>query len=95
MKQKFWSIWRHDYLTSLQPRNKWQKPADSLKPNDMVFVVDDNTVPLKWPLGRVMKVFTGNDNIARVAEVRTKKWVGNRPVVKLRKLPSQLPLDIS
>ena len=95
MKQKFWSIWRHDYLTSLQPRNKWQKPADSLKPNDMVFVVDDNTVPLKWPLGRVMKVFTGNDNVARVAEVRTKKWVGNRPVVKLRKLPSQLPLDIS
>ena len=95
MKHKFWSIWRHDYLTSLQPRNKWQKPADSLKPNDMVFVVDDNTVPLKWPLGRVMKVFTGNDNVARVAEVGTKKWVGNRPVVKLRKLPSQLPLDIS
>ena len=60
MKQNFWSIWKRDYLTSLQPRNKWQKTAASLKPNDMVFVADENTVPLQWPLGRVTKVFTGN-----------------------------------
>ena len=93
MKQKFWSIWKHDYLTSLQPRSKWQKTGDSFKPNDMVFVADENTVPLQWPLGRVTKVFTGNDNVSRVAEVRTQKWIGNRPVVKLRKLPSQLPLN--
>ena len=93
MKQIFWSIWKHDYLTSLQPRNKWQKTAARLKPNDMVFVADENTVPLQRPLGRVTKVFTGNDNVARVAEVRTQKWIGNRPVVKLRKLPVQLPLD--
>ena len=40
-----------------------------------------------------MEIFTGNDNVARIAEVRTQIWVGNRPIVKLRKLPGQLPLD--
>ena len=43
----------------------------------MVSVADENTVPLQWPLGRVTEVFTGNDNIARVAEIRTQKWIGN------------------
>ena len=60
MKQKFWSIRKHDYLTSLQHRNKWQRTG--LKPNDIIFVADKKTVFLQWPLGRVTRVFIGNVN---------------------------------
>ena len=48
---------------------------------------EDNEAPLVWKLARVSKLFKGNDEIQRVAEMKTSKKTLNRPVFKLRKLP--------
>ena len=83
----FWRRWSREYLTTLQTRGKWRKENENLKVGDMVLLTDENTPPLHWPLGRIVAIFTGNDDICRAVKVRTAKGVYNRPVVKLRRLP--------
>ncbi len=83
----FWRRWSKEYLTTLQTRGKWRKENENLKVGDMVLLTDENTPPLHWPLGRVVAIFTGNDDICRAVKVKTAKGVYNRPVVKLRRLP--------
>ena len=55
-------------------------------------LVSDYTVPRdNWPLGRIMKVFPGHDNVVRSAEVKTKFGVMKRPVTKLALLEECSP----
>ena len=75
-KAKLGSIWKHDYLKSLQPGYKWQKTAASLRPNDMVFCSWWKTVPLQWPLGRVTNIITANANVACVQKLERKNGLG-------------------
>lgn len=37
----------------------------------------DNLPPNQWALGRITEVYPGNDNVVRVASVRTSKGVYN------------------
>lgn len=87
MKQEFWNKWSNDYISSLQIRSKWKKEQENLKVGDMVLLKEDNTPPLQWPLGRVVKVYPGEDGLVRVVEVAAKNKTYKRPIVKLAKLP--------
>ena len=79
----FWSRWIREYVPTLQQRHKWLLNKRNLAVNDLVLVVD-NTVPrCRWLLGRVTKVFPGEDLHVRTAEVRTKSSRLLRPVTKL------------
>ena len=51
--------------------------------NDLVLVVDKTVPRSRWLLGRVMKVFPGEDSRVRTAEVKTKDSSLTRPVTKL------------
>lgn len=44
---------------------------------------DDNTPPLHWPLGHVIDLHPGTDNLVRVVTVRTKSGDFKRAVTKL------------
>ena len=70
-----------------QIRTKRQHKKTNLAVNDLVFVTDDNNPPLHWPLGRVVAVYTGNDDLVRVARFKTQNGLINRPISKLRVLP--------
>ncbi len=83
----FWKRWVKEYLSTLQPRPKWQREVENLKIGDLVLVVDEHTAPLQWPLGRILRIFTGNDDVCRAVTVRTSTGTYNRPVVKIRCLP--------
>ena len=90
--KRIWKEWYRSYLTTLQKRNKWTNDGDeTFKVGDLVLVAEDNVQALHWLLGRVQKIFKGNDGRARVVEVRTQNWVANRPIVKLRHLPFTRP----
>ncbi|XP_058817876.1 uncharacterized protein LOC131681182 [Topomyia yanbarensis] len=69
MFQKFWSRWYKEYLPTLQKRYKWPSPKSNLSAGDMVLLHEDNQPPFKWPIARVTKVITGEDEKVRVAEV--------------------------
>ncbi|XP_050066044.1 uncharacterized protein LOC126555122 [Aphis gossypii] len=57
--QAFWRRWSAEYLTTLQERPKWTRNVPNLGVNDMVVIIDNNSAPLMWWLGRVMKCYRG------------------------------------
>ena len=83
----FWKRWSREYLSTLQTRKKWRQERENLKEGDLVLVTSENYPPLQWPLGRVVRIYTGNDDVCRAATIRTAKGTFNRPVVKLRRIP--------
>ena len=84
----FWKRWSSEYLTTLQTRRKWNREANSnLEEGDVVFVTDETTPQLQWPLGRIVEAYRGKDKICRVVKVKTARGEYVKPAIKLRKLP--------
>lgn len=54
----------------------------------MIVMKTINFSPLSWPLGRVIEVYPGTDQIVRVAKIIINQGVFSRPVVKLVPLPT-------
>ncbi|XP_073956688.1 uncharacterized protein [Choristoneura fumiferana] len=84
----FWERWRKEYLTELQHRTKWRSKQTNLKEGDLVVFKEPNLPPLKWRLGRVQKLYPGNDGVVRVAEFKTYRGVERRAVNKVCPLPA-------
>ncbi|XP_068738732.1 uncharacterized protein [Montipora capricornis] len=78
-----WKRWLRKYLPGLITRKKWLQPTTNVKIGDLVLVSDYAVPRGNWPLGRIVKVFPGHDNVVRSAEVKTKFGVKKRPVTKL------------
>lgn len=78
----FWSRWVREYLPNLVPRRGGGK-SPNIKEGDLVFVADGQLPRGSWPRGRVTKVYTGPDGIARVADVLTVAGPIKRPLKKL------------
>ncbi|KAF0712111.1 Integrase catalytic domain-containing protein, partial [Aphis craccivora] len=78
--QAFWRRWSTEYLTSLQGRSKWATEAPNVKVNDMVVIIDNQSPPLAWRLGRILEVLPGNDGVVRVVRLLTCHGQITRPV---------------
>ncbi|GFQ97087.1 uncharacterized protein TNCT_650501 [Trichonephila clavata] len=85
IKRGFWKKWSSDFL-SLQPRKKWQIAQPNLKEDDIVLIKEEGP-PGTWPMARVLQVHPGNNELVRVATVKTQDSIYKRPVHKLYKLP--------
>ena len=82
-KQQFWKRWSTDYLNELIQKSRWSDPKPNIEINTLVLIHEDNTPPMKWVLGRIIKVYPGKDGRVRVADVKTNKGLFRRPVHKL------------
>lgn len=87
LKLEFWRRWSTEYLNELQQRQKWNKQQPNLKIGNMVIIKEDNLPVMKWPLGRIMQIHTGDDGIVRVVEVKTAHGLFKRPIHRLALLP--------
>ena len=88
--RQFWDRWRQEYLTSLRAYSKWHRTSRNIHVNDIVVLQDANLVPTKWPLGRIVKTFYGEDDLVRVVDVKTQSGIYRRPVTKVALiLPSE------
>lgn len=67
----FWKRWLKEYLPTLVKRQKWFKSSTNLKVNDIVRVVDMQNIRGVWPIGIITNVYSGSDNIVRIADVKT------------------------
>lgn len=76
-------------MVELQTRTKWKTNQSDIALDTLVLIKDDNLPPLKWKLGRVIKVFPGNDGVCRVADVRTATGILRRSFAKICPLPLQ------
>ena len=87
--RQFWQRWSTEYIASIRRLTKWQRPTKNLEIGDVVVIQEDNLVPTKWPLARVVKTHVGNDKLVRVT-VKTSNGTYKRPVTKMAVLlPSQ------
>ncbi|XP_075250784.1 uncharacterized protein LOC142342987 [Convolutriloba macropyga] len=83
------SPWRlaREYLPTLIKRPKWtENDGNSLKVNDVVWILKDFTPRGIWPLGRVEEVFPGRDGNNRVVKVKTAYGTFVRPVSGLARV---------
>lgn len=86
MVRHFWKRWSREYLTTLRRIYKWQYPNEDVSVGDVLLLIEDELIPTKWPLARVVKTYPGKDGIVRVVDVKTARGVYRRPVHKLAPL---------
>lgn len=84
LADQFWQRWTKEYLSTLQVRQKWwNESSKSLKPDDIVLIVDDRSPRNSWSLGRIIETYPGKDGHVRSAKIRTQHTQLVRPVHKL------------
>ncbi|CAK9822943.1 hypothetical protein ANTRET_LOCUS1374 [Anthophora retusa] len=94
VKQHFWKRWHKEYLNELRTRSKWhQGDGTQVKIGQLVTIKEDNLPPMQWSMGRIVAVHPGEDNIVRVATVKTQTGIYKRCVKKLAPLPIDPPID--
>ena len=62
---------------------KWYHPQRNVSVGDVVILREDNLIPTKWPLARVVQVYPGRDDLVRVVSVKTAQGIYKRPVTKI------------
>lgn len=85
----FWKRWSSEYIGVIRRFVKRHHPSRNLQVGD-VLLQEDNLVPTKWPLGRLVSTYPGKDGIVRIANVKTSRGVYKRPVNKIALL---LPVE--
>lgn len=87
LREHFWKRWYKEYIQELQGRVKWTRKHVNIQPGMMVIIKEDNLPAQVWRLGRVERVYPGDDGFVRVVDVRTKGGILQRPIHKLALLP--------
>ena len=79
-----WKRWRRDYIPQWNQRLKWSKEhVRNLKERKIVWMVVESVIRCEYKMGRVIKVFKGDDGVVQSARVKMAHGEFNRPVVKL------------
>lgn len=78
--QEFWKVWYSEYLSRLQQRPKWLKAQENVKVGQLVLLRDENSIPTKWPVARILEVYPGQDNNVRVVKLE-KHHVSIKPPI--------------
>ena len=89
LTRHLWQRWSADYLDSFRRTSKWHNRSTNLRVDDIVILREDNVIPAKWPLARVVKTHTGSDGLVRVVTVKTSTGTYRRPVTKVVLLPTE------
>ncbi|KAL3068195.1 hypothetical protein niasHS_016441 [Heterodera schachtii] len=85
---KFWEIWKSDYLLSLREHDRSNATTGLQTPNngDIVIVEDDQMPRSLWSLARVEKVLIGKDGRARSALIKINGKLRDRAINQLYNL---------
>ncbi|GFX98928.1 hypothetical protein TNCV_4301041 [Trichonephila clavipes] len=86
IKRGFWKKWSSEFISSLQPRKKWQDSQPNLKEDDIVLIKEEGP-PGTWPMARVLQVHPGNDGLVRVATVKPKTQCLNDLFINFTNFP--------
>nr|CAI5828097.1 unnamed protein product [Callosobruchus analis] len=91
--QQFWQQFSKHYLSQLHQQYKWKDGPVKATVNSLVLLKHDHMAPVKWPIGRIIKLYYGTDGVPRTADVKTSKGVITRSIRHLCPLPVQEDLD--
>ncbi len=89
LQQQLSEGWSGHYLQSLQSRSKWRNRKENVRVGQIVYIKDITlSNGLKWPLGKIIKVYAGRDNLVRTVDLVCKGKEYKRPIHLL------IPLNI-
>ena len=54
----FWQRWSTEYISSLRRYTQWPHPTRNVLVGDIVTLQEDNMLPTKWPLAKVIQTHT-------------------------------------
>ena len=86
MLNEFWSSWTNKYIVNLPSINQGYRSNCRLKLGSIVLMRDDELPRMSWPLGKIVKLFPGNDGIARTVEVKTSRGNFIRSIQRIHDL---------
>ena len=69
---QFWTRLMKEYLPTLRPQSKWHTTKDPIMKGQVVWILENNSPRVLWPLGLVTEVYPGSDNIVRKCKLKTK-----------------------
>ena len=79
----FWKRWTRDIFPCLVPRKKWNVERRNVKVNDVVMMVDSNSVRGYWTIVKIIEVHPGKDGKIRNVTVKTPNGTYSRPITKI------------
>lgn len=82
----FWKEWREEFLATLKTQKKWREAKENLRVGDIVLFVDQNAPRGKWHLGRIEKVFPGQDELVHTVQLSARGHKYIRPIRRLHSL---------
>lgn len=82
-------------MNQLQNRPRWFKSSEDIRENCIVLIENEDTLPLQWPLGKVVETFRGSDGHVRYVRLKTSNGELVRPIVKICPLPQTKKLTLS
>ena len=74
---EFWSLWKKEYLQSLQERQKWEGKRRNFKIGDIVAVYQNNVSRNHWPMARIIDLNSDKKRLVRSALLRMGERSGN------------------
>ncbi|KAG5667045.1 hypothetical protein PVAND_015046 [Polypedilum vanderplanki] len=80
LEHQLWSTWKDTILDNIQKSYLFRKKAPNLKVCDVVVLKKEQTAPTSWPLGRIVGVYHGIDDVVRVVDVKTANGTYKRKV---------------
>ena len=89
---QFWRRWIEEYPATITTRPKWKKEKENICLGDVVLIVDENSAPGNWPLGRVIELCPDKHGLVRSVKVKTKGGCFHRPINKLCPIVRGTPL---
>ena len=69
LADRFWELWKKQYMTELQFRSKWLRPSRNVMVGDVVLVREPSPRPC-WPLAIVHKTLPSEDGLVRKVILR-------------------------
>lgn len=87
LQQKFWNFWYNNFLHQLQTRPINFREKTNVQLGDMVLIKDDNLPPMKWLMGRIIKLFPSKDKVIRNVRIKTQHGEKERNVRYVCPLP--------
>ena len=86
----FWHRWLREWLPGLSARKKWHRERQDVQVGEVVLLISPDTPRGKWPLGRVLEVYPGDDGRVRVVKVQVGQGTLIRSVTKLCSLEGEM-----
>lgn len=89
LREELRARFRVEYLGQLKHHKFSKRLTHNVEVGDVVFVGNDNTKRLDWPLAQVVQLFPGKDGEVRVVKLKTANGFLVRPIQRL------YPLEVS